>query len=183
MLKKEKKYKKTSWKDLIAKGDVRINRIQLLVRRKYEGIPNLLVIPHFGKGTGTDIIVIAEGNKILELREVTNWQRFAKNGKPIFMSEEKKKQYIKSLNKNVYRIGYGKGTKRFCPTSETKRFMDISYKSNLLKGQREGFEANRIEVMIWNRTDFVRGYQTEDKHGNKKSFYWNGQEVKIRGDI
>ena len=76
----QKKHKKTPWKDLIAKGDWRINQIQLMVRQKYQGIPNLLVFPHFGKGTGTDIIVVANGNKILELREVTNWQRIAKNG-------------------------------------------------------------------------------------------------------
>lgn len=173
----QKKYKKTAWKDLIAKGDYRINRIQLMVRRKYEEIPNLIVIPHFGKSTGTDIIVAFKGNKILELREVTNWQRFAKNGKPIYMSESKKNQYIKSLTKPKYWISFGESKKRLYPTSETKRFMDISYEDNLLKGQKEDFEANGIEVKVWNRTDFPVGYTVEDKHGNKKSYYWNGKEI------
>ena len=58
-----------------------------------------------------------------------------------------------------------------------KRYMDISYESNLLRGQREDFEAKGIEVKVWNRTDFPMGYTVEDKHGNKKPFYWNGQEV------
>lgn len=172
----KKKYKKTAWKDLVAKGDCRINQIQLMVRQKYQGIPNRNVIPHFGKGTGTDIVVY-RGNKILELREVTNWQRFAKNGQPIYMSDKKKKQYIKSLTKRVYWIGFGTNRRRVYPTSETKRFMDISYEDNLLKGQKEDFEANGIEVKVWNRTDFPIGYTVEDKHGNKKYFYWNGKEV------
>lgn len=178
----QKKYKKTAWKDLIAKGDDRINQIQLYVRQKYRHIPNLLVFPHFGRGTGTDIIVASNGNKILEVREVTNWQRFAKNGQPIYMNEEKKEQYIKSLTKKVYKLSFGEGQKRFYPTEETKRFMDISHESNLLKGQREEFEANGIEVKIWNRTDHVMGYTTEDEYGNKKYFYWNGRPIILRSN-
>ena len=69
------KKKKWTLKDLIAKGDHRIDQIQRMMWKKYQGIPNLSVIPHFGMGTGTDIIVIAQGNKVLELREVTNFER------------------------------------------------------------------------------------------------------------
>lgn len=163
--------KKWNLKRLIAKGDHRINQIQLMVRQKYQGIPNLSVIPHFGMGTGTDIIVIAHGNKILELREVTNFDRSS------YINTKRKNMIIKSLTKKVYWVSWGKSKKRFYPIPETKRFLDVSYEDNILKGHWKDFKAHGIEVKIWNRTDYVMGYTVEDKHGNKKSYYWNGKEV------
>ena len=176
------KYPKKSWKDLEAQGDYRVDRIQLQKRVEYQAIQNRFVIPHYGKGTGTDIIVavITEDKKeILELREVTNWHRIAKDGKPIYMNDEKKEQYITSLTQKVYFIKWGLSKTRVYPTKETKRFMDISYESNLLTGQRAEFEAKGIEVDVWNRTDFPLGYQTEDAQGKRKAYYWDGTEVKI----
>jgi hypothetical protein len=108
-----KKYRKRSWSDLEAQGDYRVDRIQQQKRVEYQGIPSRFVIPH-GKGTGTDIIVaiIAEDTKeVLELREVTNWHRIAKDGKPIYMNDEKKERYIKSLTKKVYFVKWGNSKK------------------------------------------------------------------------
>jgi len=177
----QKKYKKTAWDDLIEQGDYRVDRIQLQKRAEYQGIPNRFVIPHFGRGTGTDIIVFIIPNKkkeILEVREVTNWHRVAKNGQRIYMDKEKEDRYIKSLTKKVFFINWNNSKTRLYPTEKTKRFMDISYESNLVEGQREEFEANGIEVVVWNRTDFPLGYEKEDEQGTRKAFDWDGTEVK-----
>jgi len=174
-----KRFKKTAWNELEAKGDHRVNKIQLRLRQQYQGIPNRLVIPHFGKGTGVDIIVVAEGNKILELHEVTNYQKFQKNGRPIYLDPKKVPMYIGNLTQKVYWISFGRSKKRLYPTPETKRFFDISYESNLLAGQRQQFQANGIKIIVHNKTDFPAGYTVEDNKGNKKSFYENGQEIII----
>jgi hypothetical protein len=175
------KYKKRSWADLEAQGNYRVDRIQREKRVEYQAIPNRFVIPHYDRGTGTDIIVaiITEDKReILELREVTNWHCIAKDGQPIYMNKEKKDQYIKSLTKKAYFVKWGNSKKRLYPTDKTKRFMDISYESNLLSGQRAEFEAKGIEVVFWNRTDFLLGYVIEDAQGNRKAVYWDGTEVK-----
>lgn len=174
------KYKKTPWDDLIARGDYRVDRIQQQKRVEYQGIPNRFVFAHTGRGTGTDIIVatINEKKEIIEVREVTNWHRIAKNDQRIFMDNEKKDRYIKSLTKKVYFVKWNNSKTRLYPTEKTKRFMGISYETNLVEGQREEFEANGIEIFVWNRTDFIEGYVTEDEQGNRKAVYWDGTEIK-----
>jgi len=173
------KYKKTAWKDLIAKGDHRIDKLQREIRVRLQGTPNLLIFPHYGKGTGTDIVVVFKGNEILELHEVTNWQKFAKNGKPIFMSDEKAEQYMKSLTQKVYWLYWMNSKKRFYPTPQTKRYMHVSYESNLQQGQRQYFQSHGIEIKVWSKTTFPIGYTVEDDKGNKKAFYEDGTEVEI----
>lgn len=178
-----KKYKKTQWKNLIAQGDVRVNKVYLNMRQKYAGVPNLQIIPHFGMGTGTDVIVgvvvmgIPKGARVLEVHEVTNWFRIAKDGQRIFMNPTKERQYIKSLTKKVYKISWGKGQKRFYPTEDTIRIMDISYESNMDKAQKKAFKARGIEIVVLERTDFPLGYMVQDEKGNKKSYYEDGTEL------
>lgn len=131
---------------------------------KYSGVPNVNVIAHFGYGTGCDIIVF-QGNRILELREVTNYKRIAKNGKPIFLDNVTKQRYINSLNARIKQIYWGNSRKRLYQTETTVRFFDISYDSNFSKGQKQDFINNGIQPMIWDRTERLKSYFFQDFKG------------------
>ncbi|MEM3753318.1 MAG: hypothetical protein QW778_01835 [Candidatus Micrarchaeaceae archaeon] len=100
--------------------------------QKYSGIPNLIIFPAYGWGTGVDILVTDGTNKILELREVTNFDRFTRQGKLIYISNQRAQNLLKSLTRPLYWKWVGKSRKRFYPTPNTKRFLDISYETNLL---------------------------------------------------
>lgn len=177
------KNRKTPWKDLIEKGDYRIARLVPWLYQKYQRHKNVRVIPHYGKGTGTDIVVISltphgkRDHRILELREVTNWQRFAKNGQKIYMSWQKARQYVKSLTQKCYFLYYGKSKKRFYPDSGTKRYLDVSYLDNIPKNIQIFLKNNGVKIKVWNRTDFPFGYIVEDNKGNKRYFDWKGNEI------
>lgn len=153
-----------SMSQLIQRGDYRVMRLLEVMWSKYSGVPNVNVIAHLGYGTGCDIIVF-QGNRILELREVTNYKRIAKNGKPIFLDNATKQRYIDSLNARIKQIYWGSSRKRLYQTETTVRFFDISYDSNFLRGQRNDFQANNIEVMVWDRTERARSYFYQDKNG------------------
>ena len=173
-----------SLKARIAQGDIRVRRLDRLMRTKYQGIPNRFVTPHTGMGTGCDIIVwqYAKRNpKILELREVLNWDKFTSQGKKEETSLKRKKDLITSLTRKLYWVSNYPSKKRVYPTSGTVRFLDISYDSNLPKQYLQDFYNNRIEIMVWGRRETKKGWVVENNQGNKRYHTGFGLPTRIIG--
>lgn len=173
-----KKKFRMSVKQRVAKGNYRIAKLNIKLNRKYAGVPNVLVYPSYGWGTGVDFLV-AQGNKIFELREVTNFDRFDQNGKPEYINEQRKNALITSLTRKLYWKSFGISRKRFYITENTKRYLDISYESNLPPKYWKDFKSHGIDPIVWNKTDYPRGYTVEDSNRNKRLFLSNGTEVKF----
>lgn len=162
-----------SLKARIAQGDIRVRRLDSLMRVKYQGIPNRFVTPHYGMGTGCDIIVWQYKKrkpKILELREVLNWDKFTSQGKKEEVNPQRKKDLIASLTRKLYWVSTTTSKKRLYPTLGTVRFLDISYNSSLPSKYWQDFYNNRIEIMVWGRRETKRGWVVEDNQGKKT---WN----------
>jgi hypothetical protein len=168
----------------IQKGNDRIMKICTnYLMPKYATIPNNLIFPAYGWGTGVDILVTDGTNKILELREVTNFDRFTRFGNLIYVNNTRANTLVKSLTRRLYWKWVGKSRKRFYPTATTKRFLDISYETNLQPHHYPLFRANGIKVKIWNRTEYRLGYSVEDGNGKKTYFLDNGQQVPSKKQI
>jgi hypothetical protein len=167
----------------IQKGDCRITKVLNSLGPQYSGVTNLNVFPAFGWGTGVDIMVTHGTNQILELREVTNFDRFTRNGKLIHINNTRAQNLVKSLTKRLYWKKWAASRKRFYPTANTKRFLDISYETNLLPQHYPLFKTNGIKVEIWNRTEYRLGYSEEDGNGKKIYFLDNGQQVPSKWQI
>jgi hypothetical protein len=73
--------------------------------------------------------------------------------------------------------------KRFYPTSNTRRFLDISYETNLLPHHHPMFKSSGIKVKIWHRTEYRLGYSVEDANGKKTYFLDNGTQVPSKKHI
>lgn len=176
-----------STKARIQKGNNRIMKLYLRLVQQYSGVPNLLVFPAYGWGTGIDILVTDGTNKILELREVTNFDRFTRQGKLIYIDNTRAQRLLRSLTKPLYWkwvIGKSiKSRKRFYPTSNTRRFLDISYETNLQRRHYPIFNSNGIKVNIWYRTEYRLGYSKEDGKGKKTYFLDNGTQVSSKRQI
>lgn len=182
------KHKGMSTKARIQKGNNRIMKLYLRLVQQYSGVPNLLVFPAYGWGTGMDILVTDGTNKILELREVTNFDRFTRQGKPIYIDDIKRApRLLRSLTKPLYWKWVagksGKNRKRFYPTSKTRRFLDISYETNLLPHHYPMFNSKGIKVRIWYRTEYRLGYSVEDANGKKTYFLDNGTQVSSKKQV
>jgi hypothetical protein len=162
----------------IEKGDDRIAKLYIKLTGRYGSIPNGMIYARYGWGTGVDILVTDGKNKILELREVTNFDRFDQNGNPIYICAGRKDDLIESLTRKLYWKYYGKSKKRFYPDSNTKRYLDISYESNLSPKFWGEFRNNGIIPEVWNRTEYPKGFTVEDGKGNKTYFLDNGQQVR-----
>jgi hypothetical protein len=171
----------------IQKGNDRIMKLYLRLGPQYSHVPNMTVFPVYGWGTGVDILVMDGTNKILELREVTNFDRFTRYGKLIYINNTRAGNLVKSLTKPLYwKWVAGKSSKsrkRFYPTVNTKRFLDISYETNLRPHHYPLFTTNGIKVEIWNRTEYRRGYSVEDRNGAKTYFFDNGQQAPSKKQI
>jgi len=168
----------------IRKGNDRIMKLHLRLMQQYSYVPNLIVFPALGWGNGIDILVTDSTNKIFELREVTNFGRFAQNGNLICINPGKwETDLIKSLKRNVYWKYWGDSRKRFYPTINTKRFLDISYETNLRPSSWKNFLNNGITPIIWYRTEYPKGYTVEDGNGNKTYFLDNEQQVQSIAQI
>jgi hypothetical protein len=176
-----------STKARIQKGNDRIMRLYLRLTQQYSGIPNLAVFPAYGWGTGMDILVTDGTNKILELRGVTNFDRFTRQAKPIYINDQRAQQLLKSLTKPLYWKWVagksGKNRKRFYPTSTTRLFLDVSYETNLLPHHYPMFNRSGIKVNIWYRTEYRLGYSVEDTNGKKTYFLDNGTQVSSKKQI
>jgi hypothetical protein len=173
-----------SLKARIAQGDIRVRKLDGLMRMKYQGIPNRYVTPHYGMGTGCDIIVwqyAKKKPKILELREVLNWSKFTSQGKQEEMPLKRKDDLIKSLTKKLYWVSWANSKKRLYPTQGTVRFLDISYPSNLPSQFWQEFHLNRIDIMVWNRRETNKGWCVEDNQGKKKWYQGLGIPTSIIG--
>jgi hypothetical protein len=147
----------------------------------------MIVFPSYGWGTGVDILVTDGTNKILELREVTNFDRFTRYGKQIHINNTRANTLAKSLTRPLYWKWVAgksaKSRKRFYPTATTKRFLDVSYETNLLPSHYSLFNANGIKVNIRYRTEYAKGYSVEDGNGKKTYFYDNGQPAPSKKQI
>lgn len=176
-----------STKARIQKGNDRIMKLYLRLVPQYSHVPNVIVFPAYGWGTGVDILVTDGTNKILELREVTNFDRFTRYGKPICINNTRAGNLVKSLTKPLYWKWVagksGKRRKRFYPTANTKRFFDISYETNIPPHLYRRFSTNGIKVKIWNQTEYRRGYSEEDGKGRKTYFFDNGQKAPSKKQI
>lgn len=53
----KKKRRRRTMAQLIAQGDIRVGRLVEPLYAKYSSVLNVIVTPHTGCGTGTDIIV------------------------------------------------------------------------------------------------------------------------------
>ena len=84
---------------------------------------------------------------------------------------------IRSLTRKLYWKSFGNSKKRFYPTPNTKRYLDISYESNLPPKFWKEFKTKGIDPVVWNKTDYPKGYTVEDANGNKRFFLNNGTEV------
>lgn len=181
------KPKRMSTRARIQKGNDRIMKVCLSLGPQYTHVPNVAIFPALGWGTGVDILVTDGTNKILELREVTNFDRFTQNGKPIYVNNTRAGNLVRSLTKPLYwkRVPgkSGKSRKRFYPTVGTKRFLDISYETNLQPNHYPLFSTNGIKVKIWNRTEYRNGFSVEDGNGRKTYFFDNGQKAPSKKQI
>jgi hypothetical protein len=181
------KLKMMSTKARIQKGNDRIAKLYLRLVQQYSHVPNLIVFPAYGWGTGIDILVTNGTNGILELREVTNFDRFTRNGQPIYINNRRAQNLIRSLTKPLYWkwvIGNSsKSRKRFYPNANTQRFLDISYETNLLPPHYPLFKTRGITVNILDRTDYRLGYGMEDGKGTKTYFFENGQQALSKKQI
>jgi hypothetical protein len=155
--------------------------------QQYANVPNKIVFPSYGWGTGVDLLVTDGTNKILELREVTNCDRFTRYGKLIYINDSRANDIKDSLTKLLYwkwvMGGSRKSRKRFYPTEKTKRFFDVSYETNLLPQHYPLFKTNGIKVKIWRKTEYRLGYSVEDNNGAKTYFLDNGQQVSSKWQI
>lgn len=181
------KLKRMSTSARIQKGNDRIMKVYLRAMGQYSHVPNKIVFPAYGWGTGIDILVTDGTNKILELREVTNFDRFTRNGQPIYINNARARNLIRSLTKPRYwKWVMGKSSKsrkRFYPNANTQRFLDISYETNLLPPHYPLFKTRGIIVNILNRTDYRLGYSVEDGKGTKTYFFDNGQQALSKKQI
>lgn len=181
------KHRRMSTKARIQKGNDRIMKLYIRLVQQYSGVPNLVVFPAYGWGTGMDMLVTDGTNKILELREVTNFDRFTRQGKPIYTNDQRAHDLKKSLTKPLYwKWVAGKSSrsrKRFYPTSKTKRFLDISYETNILPHHYSMFNSSGIKVNIWYRTEYRLGYSVENANGKKTYFLDNGTQVSSKKQI
>jgi hypothetical protein len=179
-----KKKRRMSLRARIMQGDIRIAKLNTPLQMKYQGLPNRQVLPHYGMGTGCDIIVWQYSKmkpKILELREVLNWDRFTSQGKREEVDPKRKKNLIKSLTKSMYWINWGNSRKRLYPNKGTVRFLDISYKSNLPNRFWQDFHNNGIDIMVWDRRETKKGWIEEDNQGKKKYTKKFGIPTRILG--
>lgn len=103
-----------SVKQRIQKGNYRIAKLNATLNQKYTGVSNVLIFPSYGWGTGVDFLV-AQSNKVLELREVTNFDRFDQNGNPEYINRQRKDTLIKSLTRKIYWKRFGNSKKRILP--------------------------------------------------------------------
>jgi hypothetical protein len=168
----------------INQGNIRVGKLNTSLQMKYQGVPNRNVLAHYGMGTGCDIIVWQYSKRkprILELREVLNWDKFTSQGKREEVDPKRKRDLIASLTRSMYWIGWGNSKKRLYPTDGTTRFLDISYKSNLPKQFWQDFHNNRIDVMVWDRRETTKGWIEEDDQGRKKYFKGSGIPTRILG--
>lgn len=179
-----KKKRKMSLKARIKQGDIRIWKLHTQLQRKYQGIPNRYVVPHYGMGTGCDFIVWQYSKrrpKIFELREVLNWDKFTCQGKREEVAKERKDDLIKSLTKTMYWVRWGKSKKRVHPTIGTIRFLDISYKSNLPSHFWKEFHKERIDIMVWGRRETKMGWYVEDNWGKMRWYKGPGIPLRVLG--
>jgi hypothetical protein len=167
----------------IQKGNDRIMKVCQRLGPQYSHVPNMAILPAYGWGTGVDILVKDGIKNILELREVTNFDRFTQYGKQIYISNTRAGNLVKSLTKPLYWKRWGNSRKRFYPTANTQRFLDISYETNLLPQHYPLFKTNGIQVKIWNRTEYRLGYSVEDNNGAKTYFFDNGQPALSKKQI
>jgi hypothetical protein len=155
--------------------------------QQYATVPNRIVFPSYGWGTGVDLLVTDGTNKILELREVTNFDRFTRYGNLIYINNTRAQNLKNSLNQQLYwkwvAGNSGKSRKRFYPIANTKRFLDISYETSLLPQHYPLFATNGIKVKIWDRTEYRLGFSHEDGNGRKTYFLDNGQQVPSKWQI
>jgi hypothetical protein len=168
----------------IMQGDIRIAKLNTSLQMKYQGIPNRQVLPHYGMGTGCDIIVWQYSKnkpRIFELREVLNWDKFTSQGKREEVDPNRKQNLITSLTKPMYWISCGNSKKRLYPTDGTVRFLDISYKSNLPNRYWQDFHNNRIDIIVWDRRETKTGWIKENNQGKKKYFKGSGIPTRILG--
>lgn len=176
-----------STKARIQKGNNRIMKLYLRLVKQYSGVPNLVVFPAYGWGTGIDILVTDGTNKILELREVTNFDRFTRQGKLIHVNDLRAQRLLKSLTRPLYWKWVagksGKSRKRFYWTPTTKRFLDVSYETNLLPHHYPMFNRSGIKVNILYRTEYRLGYSIEDANGKKTYFLDNGTQVSSKKQV
>jgi len=88
----------------INQGNIRVGKLHTVLQMQYQGVPNRNVLAHYGMGTGCDIIVWQYSKtkpKILELREVLNWDKFTRQGKKEEADPNRKKDLITSLTRSV----------------------------------------------------------------------------------
>jgi hypothetical protein len=183
-LSSSKKKRRMSLSARIRQGDIRIWKLHTQLQMKYQNTPNRYVIPHYGWGTGCDVIVWQYSKikpKILELREVLNWDKFTSQGKKEKVTKERKENLINSLTQPMYWVSWGNSKKRLYPTVGTMRFLDISYNSNLPAHFWKSFHNNRIDIMVWDRRETTGGWIEEDNQGKKKYFTGFGIPTRILG--
>lgn len=154
-----------SIKELKKRGKYRVDKLVKKLRIKY---PNASVIAVSGKGT--DIIII-ENKRVVEAWEVTNWSRYDYEKKYlIHMHPDRKDMIIKSLTKKRF----GAYRKKWTASQDLKRFLAVSYMSNIPKNFRVEFSKHKIKIVPFARQDFLVGYKVQDKKGNTKAYYNDG---------
>src|SRR4030066_663242 len=109
-LSSSKKTRRMPLRARILQGNMRVGKLHTSLQVKYQGIPNRQVLAHYDMGTGCDVIVWQYSKikpKILELREVLNWDVFTSQGKKEEVSLKRQNDLIKSLTKPLYWVSWG----------------------------------------------------------------------------
>ena len=154
----------------IKKGDYRIHVLTIPLNMEFNqrGYKNVAVIPHIGMGTGTDIIIFeGHDNKALQLREVTNFDKWGSYGQQIYLDDQRVKKIENSLTRRIHRVRWGNSRKRIYTTLKTEKILDISYATNLPKKHWKPLTKSGIRIKVWNCTTYPFGY-TEERWKRKK---------------
>jgi len=174
---RKKKRVSLSERQRIEKGAWRVEKIVPSLYTKYQGTPNLVVIPKISYGTGVDILVY-EGvnNTVLEVHEVTNWKRYTKNGALMRMIPSRFQEILNNLTRRVYKVYGLKGQIRVYTTPNTKRFLHVSYIDCLNPFQIAQLKQHGIEIIEWKREERLLGYIVESKRKDNKITRWYYKE-------
>lgn len=157
-------------KELIARGEHRVDKIVEKLRKKY---PNASVI--IASGKGTDIIVV-KNKRVIEAWESLNWARFDYEGKDsIHMDEARKEAIITSLTKKRFGV---LGSK-WMASKDIKLYLAVSYKCQIAEEFLAEFDKNGIEVKEFKRQDLKYGYFTWDNSGKRRAFYDDGTPLQV----